>query len=308
MKVEKTLETSLRVGNPLSFARDIKNNIQNMLNRDLLGRCFRGCYILSILEIIKYSDIMISTDSNITDGKVDVMFRVSAIIYYTGETITGVKVTHKDKGIVFGETPIAKVFLNYHKTLETVSVNDIISVRVGATQYSLYSAQVSVNGYPMLPVATPTVYKLTPVDPKSPEILASLNRLKDVQEQLANAKSTHPKSYEFFENLLYGYKSAPPPLPDGAKVTSVTAIPTRGWGARSPYIRPSDPSIVVYESPPYPPNEMFDGVPSVVTLIEETIDSLRTLAEMSTIYDERAISSHKHYWLTLIKSKLDNIK
>lgn len=305
MRIEKILETSLRILNPLSFARDLKGNILSMLNRDLRHKCFKGCYIEEIVDVIKYSEIMISIEGNRSDGKVDVMFKVLATVYYVGETITGATVTHKEKGIIFAETPTCKIFMNFHKTLETISEGQIISVRVGATQYSVYANQVSINAYPMLPIAKPTVYRLSPVDKSSPEIADALSRHDDAVKQLAAAKSTQPKSYEFFENLLSAYKTAPP-APPGAVVTEVSALVTStGYASRGPGLPPTSSSVYVWKEAPSPPNEAFDGVASIVGLIEESTSQIRTLAEMTMIYDAAKITSHRNYWLTLIKSKLD---
>lgn len=305
MRVEKVLETSLRVANPLSFARDIRGGIIGMLNRDLLHRCFKGCYIEEIKDIIKHSEIFISTDGDRSDGKVDVMFRVVASVYYVGEIITGAKVTHKERGIIFAETPKCQIFMNFHKTLETISEGQIISVRVGTVKYSPYSSQVSINAYPMLPITKPTVYKLSTVDKTSPEIVSALAQHTEAVAKLEAAKAAQPKSYEFFVGLLHAYKT-PPPTPSGASVVDVKDLAgTIGYAVRGPELSPESSSVYVYRDPPSPPNESFDEVAAIVQLINECTSSIQTLAEMTLVYDSALITSHRNYWLTLIKSKID---
>jgi hypothetical protein len=159
----------------------------------------------------------------------------------------------------------------------------------------------------MLPIAKPTVYKLSPVDKSSVEIADALKRHAAAVTQLAAAKSAQPKSYEFFENLLTAYKVVPG-TPAGAAVVDVGKLmSSSGYAVRGPELPPTSSSVYVYKDAPAGsvPNESFDGVASIVQLVEECTSTIKTLAEMTMIYDGPLITSHRNYWLTLIKSKLD---
>jgi len=276
-----------------------------MLKRDLVGRCFKGAMIEEVIEVLRLSEINISCEANRSEGKVDVEFRALVTVYYVGEAIVGATITHKEKGLIFAETAKCKIFMNYHKSLETVNEGQQICVRVGATQYSLYSPQVSINAYPMLPIAKPTVYHVSPVNAQSPLVVGAISRLEATKSQLKSARAANPKSYEFFENLLYSYKT-PKPRPDGAEEISVSKISeSRGYAVRGSQITASSDTVYLYSTPPSVDVSIADPVASAVSLIEETTQSLRVLAEMTVSYDSSRITGHRNYWLTLIKSKLD---
>lgn len=311
MRIKKTLETSIRIQNPLSFCRDISGNVLSSLRRDLQGKCYRGCYIHSVDSIVKHSEAFVSTDSNRTDAKINVQFECTVSIFYRGETITGVTITHKDKGgILIGETPMCRVFMNYHKSLETITAGQIITVRVGATQYAPYTDKVAINAYPYLPASlSPLVYKIGAVSPRdAPMIEAASTRFNDAVKALNDAKAANPKGFQFFAELLGPYKKYPP-MPTGAKSVDVSMMGTTAiyvtHGLEIPFTDVN--TVYVYDKLPtgLTSSSQHNAAQSICALYDECADNAKTLSEMTILYTPEMIKSHRNYWMVLLKSKLD---
>src|SRR5580698_5535101 len=97
MLIIKLIEVGVNIQNYLTFYTDAAGNMQRMLEQNYVGRCFRGCFIKSILRIVKMSRCVINQNGTPNYGTINVVAEVSAVIYFEGEVICGATVLRKDK-------------------------------------------------------------------------------------------------------------------------------------------------------------------------------------------------------------------
>lgn len=318
MIIHKLIETAIDVDNPLDiYVGDSSANILRILSDRFEGKCMRSCYIVKVLAISKLSNCVIAQEGNNSYGKINVVFEVEAVSYSSGEIINGCLIKAKDpSGVIICESGPSSIYIAPHQYLTGLRVGQYISVRVGVAKYKIGTTKVSINAYPYLFNAKqyvyelPSAYKLTKNDH---DMLSDiLNRLKSEREQRDNIIAKNKKGWDFFNNLLYAWKTEQKP-PSGVtignldKVLKDDTLPA-GFLSRDSRIDLSEDKFYIWKNAPTGDDVQIirgaDPKDILVYMFEDLINFLRTVREMVSVYDTEALmKSHKNVWLIFMKSK-----
>lgn len=213
MLITKVLETSVDLFSPEDiYTLDLPKLLLEKLNERYANKCFSSILIFKVVEIIRYSDrIMVD---NRLDGAayVNAQFKVEGLILTKGEVLQGCRVSSSTSLGVIIQHPHAVGIMGQDiqkKAITVLKKDQIVPVIVEDVRYNVGKPQITITCKPYTPQPFPEVFYnineiLSPADTeKIDAILAEL-----ASEQKLHMPLKSSKSYEFFENLVYPYKTA----------------------------------------------------------------------------------------------------
>jgi hypothetical protein len=212
MFISKVIETTV----DLFDARDIyTTNIADMLLKKLTDRyrnkCFQSMFITNITKIIRHSDIRMV--DNRLDGAayIDVQFEASGVILIKGEILNGCKVTEViNTGIIIEHNYAGGLIVpgNKQQIFNIIKKGQIIPIIIKEVRYNPGQNEISILGSPFIPQKHKNIFynlaggiKSEDVD-KLSKLVESLNDEIKLHEEISSEKS-----YEFFRDLMYPFKT-----------------------------------------------------------------------------------------------------
>jgi hypothetical protein len=321
MIVLKVISTAIMVSDCINVYTD-PDNIRRYIENNFLERCFSGCYILAIKNILRVGRCEISQDGAPNIGKIPVTFEAETIVYVPGEIINGCEVrrTSDEAGgggtsdnILYCDTKYACIWIKPHPLAKSITVGQKISIRVGKAGYKMHAAKIAISAVIYLPgaISAPVyqVGRLTESKVNEHLLAGVLSRVKQEETDLEKLKKDNPQAVNFFTLMLQPYVK-PPPAPPAARVISIKDISTGLGGisylCRDPRLSLTEPKVYGYEKYSDGPvsNEINDINDIILALYEDYCAGLRTIREMISIYSTNdLILSHENIWLMYKKSK-----
>lgn len=212
MIITKILETTIDLFSPDDiYTVDVPTMLKNKLSERYINKCFSSTLILEVLEVVRYSDVIMV--DNRLDGAayINVQFKIKGIIYSEGEVLQGCKVVNvASSGIIVSHVH-ALGLMSPDPTKKAISVikkDQVVPVIISDVRYNVGKSQATITCKPYTPQTFQEVlYNIT--DIISPEDTEKLDDLLTMlsTEEAAHAKLKGSKSYEFFKNLIYPYKT-----------------------------------------------------------------------------------------------------
>ena len=317
MIIKKNIEVGIDIQNCINIYTD-PEIIKHILADRFEGKCYRGCYIKSINRILRMGDCLINQDGSPSFGTIPIIMEVTAVVYAVGEIINGCVVQNKDKnGIIICSTDIASIMLMSHKSLESITKGQVISLRVGNVRYNQGSLKVSINAIPYMFSNKPFIYKIGIINEAVKSMISDvLERISFEEGEMERLKSEKSKAWETFNSLLYAYKDEQKP-PPGAKVFNLIDIAKGNvekgvkYLSRDSRINLSSSNVYGYTSvqaDQIPNNAVIRDELQVsnvlIILLEDYCSHLRTIREMINIYStEEMINIHRNLWQIFKKNK-----
>ena len=213
MLIKKNLETSLDLIDPNEIYRiDLDDLIKKKLTTRYVGRCYQSCYVTEVTKIIRRSSVRL-IDNRIDGGAtLDVLFEVQGIILVKGELLHGCKIAEIQQQTITAEHKYAAIKLQKGQSgsiFGILKVGQIIPVVVSKVRYSPNADTMSVIGTPFYPSVVKDIYceitdELT--IEQSEQITSILDQITDEEEK--HKSIAGEKSYEFFRDLMYSWKTA----------------------------------------------------------------------------------------------------
>ncbi len=310
MLILKTISLSLDIQNCISLCTDLDNNIKRILESRYVGRCLSGCYIQEISRIVHIGHCVISQDGDPTFGSIPVTFEVIGVVYMQGEIINNclVERSNMDTGFICS-TKIASIMVQIPPELkpkfESISVGQIISVRVARCGYKISSNKISVGAIPFVFAKEALIYKISPADPAEMKLLENVfERITDEEAAMKKIKAESPKMWDIFDQLLYAYKE-PQKNPPGAEVVPdviqfVKENKFTGLISRDNRLNLSTKNAYKYQpgsQVPYARVRVMKPIEVYTLLLEDYCAHLRTVREMVEIYSsEQRLTEHRNLW------------
>jgi len=221
MIINKIIETSLTINNPIDVYSDSSKNIMNILIHKFKNKCYKGVLILDIIKIVKSSECIINQHGGECSGVMNIRFEVQAVVYNTNEVITGCLILKKDQGIIITSSQYASIMMTNHKSLDSIAIGNIIPVCVAKASYSINSNKISVNAFPyfpskfywnkIIPIYQPADMRLSADDKRSLETILARVQYEESEQKQWEAKNK--EKLEFFRKLLF-----PIATPEFAKI------------------------------------------------------------------------------------------
>lgn len=212
MIITKVLQTSIDLFTDADiYSQDIESVLMRKLTDRYVNHCWQSMLITSIKKIVKHSDITMV--DNRLDGAayINVKFEAEGIILVQGEVLhgckvieaatTGIIVEHKYAGGLIYPDPRGQA-------VKLIQKDQVISIIVDKARYNVNQKQISIRGIPFIPLPPSDIYYqitniLSPEDTDKVDYL--LNKLNE--EMKLHDSIKNEKSYEFFRDLMYPYKS-----------------------------------------------------------------------------------------------------
>jgi DNA-directed RNA polymerase subunit E'/Rpb7 len=318
MIIKKRIQTAININDCIGFYTDFENNLMDLLKNRFINRCFRKCFIIEILEIIRSSECVINQDGAPDFGTINVIFDVNAIIYTPGEIINGVNVVSRDgSGILTCDTEHANIVVGYDPLFNSVYVGQKISIRVYKTKYTIGSDKIDISAVPVVFEKSAILFKYIPDNLPGDfvnYISDNESKINAVNAELEKLKNE--PGYKVFSMLFYPF-STPKELPKGAAQMSIFEFaknpPNKQcYITRDPRILHTTSLIAVYDTPSdcgishEVANCDIKGEIILSTLMDLCYNQMRSVVELIKIYNEpKMVEAHKNIWLiyTAIKRR-----
>lgn len=337
MYIKKVIETAIDLDNSINFAPDIRDNLMYLLEDKYAKKCFQGCYVLRILDIIRYSEINIIKNTYSAKGQIYVTFEIEGVAYIPGEIVNGCEVVSKSNdGLIVCKTNESAIYLNAGKTFSSIVVGQFISVRVVRPVYANGETQISINATPFTYIQNPYYYYLEG-DNKPYEITDFAyfaDILRRINDELIKQKDTNKDGIKFMrDRILYAYQNAQTKPKNAlefnllslfaqhvensdlteliayiASIKSDTKLLLPCYMIRDSKIDLTTPMSYIYKDLP------TDAVPKmgyktedvIMIQLEEFLTYLKSAREMTEIYNTKEIlAKHNNLWLIYKKAKLN---
>lgn len=211
-----------RVFNKSITISDVNNiynpNMDNLLLEILKdtfeNKCYKSCYILNINHIINRSDINFNNKDLEASANISVQFEADTLHYDMYDIITNVSITAITEHKIICQHKNASIFIQYENKLKNYKENQTIPIKVGICKYYLGENKISINAFPFIPlkseIETETYYNISKLTNNEITELNSLSIINDIQlveEEMVELKKQNPDRWEYFNNLLYPFKT-----------------------------------------------------------------------------------------------------
>jgi hypothetical protein len=308
MIIKKHIEIAMNIQDCIGLYTDVYNNLKNMIIDRYKGRCLRQSYILDILDIIKYSDCVINQDGMPDFGVINVIFEAMVIVYTPGEIINNCRVVSNEvTSPIICSAPYTDVVISRNQMLNSIQVDQIISVRVHKVKYTIGGTKMTVSAVLLTPTKTPTLYEYVPSTLPDDFMDYISNITNNIKEILSDTEKLPKKNYEFFRLMLHAYKDEQKSPKDVYVdlLQLIESAPTsKCYIGRDPRLFPT--SNIIYMSDNIEDigrddvNVIHDLAPEQIfaTLLDEYCNNIRTVFEIVKIYESKELmESHRNLWM-----------
>jgi len=192
--------------------------VTDLLKNTYEKKCFRGCFILEILDISNISIVKISSRYDDARGLTNVIFNARVLIYGDGEIIYKCVVDKKIKNRIFAKTEHSVIILmetHGASLLKMLKPGDIIPVYIIKSKHAVLEKRIAVYGYPLLPTSliskddVSNVYSLIAKKYSDSDIKKLTSYAKTLNDLLKWASKLDKRTmvkFKKFTELFYPYK------------------------------------------------------------------------------------------------------
>ncbi len=214
MKLEKRYTATLDVRDPDDHCANPRQAALNYLRQVYAGRCYKGAFILEILEIVRLSPCRLKDTTLTAEGYVDVDFRARVSVRARWDIISNVRIgrlTPLILGRSEAEDTLTVVSLLASPETRFLALDQSIAVRLVQMQYNPYQEEVVAVGTVLTCDKAAQVFVLEGhLSRSDAEALAPLvQRLRALLWQRAQLAGRRRDDILFFEQLLYAYALPP---------------------------------------------------------------------------------------------------
>jgi hypothetical protein len=211
MIVTKILETTIDLFDSKDiYTADVEAMLIKMLENRYKNKCFKSILILDIHKIIRYSDIKLV--DNRLDGAafINVQFEVKGVILVKGEILTDCKVTEIiTTGIIVEHKYAGGLIIPGQKNqiYNIIKKGQKIPIIISDVRYNIGQTEISIRGIPFTPQHIKNIYYNIDYGLYEDEDVKLKQLIDDYNNELKLHDEIKNKSYEFFKELLYPYKT-----------------------------------------------------------------------------------------------------
>ncbi len=179
------------------------------------NKCFEGSYILEIKNIIKISDVSISSYHLDVRGELWVTFTAEVVQYSENDLIADCKISKKIGNKVFAKTEYSNVILLSHDLSKLIKEGEHIPIIVKRAGYKILKNNISIIALPFTPSVPIHKSMYILVDNMSAEeinkIKSYIDSAKALKEWIKKLNTANAKKYKQFDKLFYPYKKPKKP-------------------------------------------------------------------------------------------------
>jgi len=179
MRLKKYIDVSIDIQNCINIYAH-PNRLLEIVKNKFEHKCLRQCLIISVDNIIKQSECIITSDGAPNFGTINLSLEVTAIIYNPGDLIVGAKViTKNSEGFMILSTENVNMMMANNQSTNSIKEEQLVIVEVVDSRYNIGAEKIVAN-----------VILPTPVRPKAYKIISQPNLefplIKKIREELEN--------------------------------------------------------------------------------------------------------------------------
>jgi hypothetical protein len=329
----KNFTTTINIVDPINFCQNIEMHILTDLRSRFQGKCYKGCYVISIRDILNYSNCQIISTNLSSDGLINVIFSADTFVYGKWDILISVNMLKCDK-VQIGQfqeqdSPVKSIVGLLQNTSQIFYVGQKIPSRVVQVLYKP-GQQMNIVAIPLSCDKHVSIYNVKgnlKADAKSEitkfnELIMSEMNLREQSLKIESKRS----SIWFFENLLYGYItegsqkteeiickngmkwSGPPGIKTNHKTVNLVDImhdydKSREYNLTGVWTR----DLSIYRSSPLicKLDKIPDGSVSIevnprqlmIEQLKNMYDFLKAVRQLADTYDtDELVTSHMNVW------------
>jgi hypothetical protein len=248
MLIEKIIQRKIHITEHIeAFTGDKDAVVLDKLKQTLVGKCYKSCLILEILEILRVSDFVVSRHRQDASTVCSVQFKVRGLTLEKHQVIHGCVIKNIDKNNhIVAEGKNMAVYIKADGALKTLRNGQTIVAIVGNAKYTLFSPVISVNAFPFIPIKKGMEQMIFKVQVSKH---SELNKYIDRLNSIGSENKTLDR--KFFDDLLYPRKGKMSPPPK-ASIMSIGSVMDQKEGktmyiAIPDYLSKTAHSIVVFD-------------------------------------------------------------
>lgn len=227
MRIVGLYETILNLSGGTDLWQNIDDVILDKLRKKYEGRCEKNTLILKILGIKQRSKVEMAISRLDGSGDVNVQYTAEAIIFPTGDIITGCEIQKIERANIICKYQHAVIKIRNTQHLQSLKPGQFLTVKVLDAIYTLGRPHVTVTAVPYSYTFNTTVY-ITTLDPKSisfENIELLKKRLEDIDQEYKLYEEANNKIVERIANTFYPFKTpyqgAKMKLPEGISLGDI---------------------------------------------------------------------------------------
>lgn len=204
----KIIEVALDIDDPISTYANANTNILRKLQSKYENRCYAGCYIMKVLNIVKQSECVIMQNTESCDGSINVQFRAQVIELLIGEVLHKNLVIKKatEQKLLIGINDICALNIGINDMFASINVGQIIPVVIQKSLYAIGNDRITAYAIPYIPSVTTIAYNFASAQ-ITKEDMATLKDIKSlIADEYELFEELNKTSLDFFTTLLYPYK------------------------------------------------------------------------------------------------------
>lgn len=303
MIIEKTFEVVINLIDINDiFSNDIDSVLLNKIKHIYENKCFKSCFITNINGIIERGMLNINKRSLTCETSIDVKFSANVIIYEYLEVINNNVIDNITKSRLECRSGNIVSYINIaNQDMSTLSVGQIIPIRVGKATYQPLQSTISVNAFPFIPTTNyETYYLINELDENDKELLTStiIVDINNIDEQLRMVSKDRLK---FFKSLLHPYKTI---LDQKNNIKDLLNLDISGIVCLSDKMDLYNHQIINVSEYENPISE--SGITIYKIYLNTYLKYIRTILDMCITYkDDEVFESHQNVFQIYEKFKIN---
>lgn len=291
--IERTFTTQIGSDKTeVLYSTNFPETLKAELTERYVGKCFKYCYIIQVLDIVRHSPVILEWNRNGGNCRIAVTFKVRAIIYDRGEVIPDCKIVEiMDNGKIILRSQYSACILAPNAKLQSFKIGQTVPVRVVNPRYVPGRNNIAVQAIPFVPMNEPDKEFNVQLDIKeNKEALEPLlARLAEEQEKWDKLDK---KTRDAWNSLLNPPRQKPPA---GFKEIDISKVTGAGLVLRPEWTDLG--STNVWFKPETQEKEFRNSVQVLRGYLNSSIKALNTAVQLANLYDPK----DEEPWMALYK-------
>lgn len=274
MIIERIITTQIETKDPeVIYSSDQKQSFKSLLSKIYVGKCFKRCYILEIMQILMHSPIIFEHNRNGGAAKVAINFKVKAILYDKFEVIPDAKIIEiMEDGKIVLKSNTSAIMLAGNPKLQKFKVGQTVPIRVVEARYLPFKDVICVQAIPFIPLKDSLSDREFDIDITDDDIKALeplLTKIEEEKSRIVNEK--------WFDFLL------PSKVKMGSEYKQMDITKIKGTGK---IIKPEHSSdLTVYWKPASQHQDIKNSIQVLKGYLNNILKLYKTVADLDEHYD-----------------------
>jgi hypothetical protein len=295
MLTNKVFEVQINLTNINDiYSADIESVLLSKLKENYQNRCYKGCFIVNIIQILDRSHIYIDKRNLQCSTTISIKFEADVMIYEYLDIICNNTIENITKARIECKSGKNAIYINVNgQDFSSLQVGQIIPIVVGKATYQPLQSTISINAFPFVPILIDDViYKIDKLSEEDKQILNS-SIIEKITVEQKKLRMLSKDRLKFFTDLLYPFENKINP-DNSVKLEDILKLESSGYISMLNILDNSEHMLAVYKDA-QDDNLVISTDPLTVykVLLNNYFKYLRTIIELCETYkDDKIYNSH----------------